>query len=316
MKQQKSLVWVLLASVFAVTAGACSSTVIPTPSVPVSSAPTQTSATPSAAHGQAGTVWAWGLNDSGQLGASQAGQVVTNPMNIPDLTEVTQLIPDPGNYGTFVLRSDGSVWGWGDPVSDALSGGGMNLLGQPQPIPGLANIVEIFPGGSADTSVWAVDNSGALWTWGVDSSSRQVTGVKDVKSIYGGLALLGDGSVWRDLCPGCTPSQVEIPGKVKSMTGDMALTEEGEVWMLTPGGPKRVGELTGVKQVLATTTTGFAVMTDGTVWAWTSDIIANSFIPQRVGELTGVEQLFAAGKTVFGVMADGKVWAWPSFSRL
>ena len=57
-----------------------------------------------------GTVWAWGANDSGQLGD---GTTVNrfSPVQVSGLSGVVAVVA--GACHSLALRSDGSVWAWG-----------------------------------------------------------------------------------------------------------------------------------------------------------------------------------------------------------
>jgi hypothetical protein len=59
-----------------------------------------------------GTVLAWGDNTLGQLGNGHTGGGSVNPEPVPGLTDVTDLAP--GSAHVLALRSDHTVWSWGD----------------------------------------------------------------------------------------------------------------------------------------------------------------------------------------------------------
>jgi len=59
---------------------------------------------------QNGTVWAWGMNNDGQL----ADGTKTNrpaPVQVKGLMKVIAVRT--GHYSSFALKSDGTVWAWG-----------------------------------------------------------------------------------------------------------------------------------------------------------------------------------------------------------
>lgn len=61
-----------------------------------------------------GTVWAWGQNDVGQLGngTTQALTGNSTPAAVSGLSAVTGIHAG-ASFG-LALKSDGTVWGWGD----------------------------------------------------------------------------------------------------------------------------------------------------------------------------------------------------------
>jgi len=90
--------------------------------------------------------------------------------------------------------------------------------------------------------------------------------------------------------------------------------------------PVQVTTLSGVTAVAATTTfTGFsqddtlyALLSDGTVWAWGNGsdgqlgdgTTAESDTPVQVTGLTGVTKIVAGGDTAYALTSDGRLWAW------
>ncbi len=61
-----------------------------------------------------GTVWCWGRNDYGSVGvpsASAAAQIVTSPVQVAGLGDVTQIAL--GARHACALKGDGTVWCWG-----------------------------------------------------------------------------------------------------------------------------------------------------------------------------------------------------------
>jgi uncharacterized repeat protein (TIGR01451 family) len=118
-----------------------------------------------------GTVWAWGINNAGELGPG-GGSVNFDPHPIPiQVTGLPAGIQNVATGGDFVLTlaADGTIWSWGSNDSFQLghgTSGGQNL---PKQIPNFTNVTAIAAG--LHHSV-ALNNDGSVWTWGSNSEGE------------------------------------------------------------------------------------------------------------------------------------------------
>jgi alpha-tubulin suppressor-like RCC1 family protein len=115
-----------------------------------------------------GTVWAWGLNDGGQLGNGTATDSPV-PIQVSSLSNVVAIAA--GGRHSLALKADGTVWSWGwndkgqlgYPSTDTCRGPGAcsKLPGQ---IASLADVTSIS-GGSVHSLALKAD--GSVWAWGM-----------------------------------------------------------------------------------------------------------------------------------------------------
>ena len=82
--------------------------------------------------------------------------------------------------------------------------------------------------------------------------------------------------------------------------------------------PSKVYNLTGVKAISGGGSTGYALKSDGTVWAWGGGAegqlgngsLENSWVPVQVSNLTGVIAIAGGGASGYALKSDGTVWSW------
>jgi alpha-tubulin suppressor-like RCC1 family protein len=114
-----------------------------------------------------GTVWTWGLNTSGQLGNSSATNSCTLPLQCSDVpvqvSGLTGVLAVAGGANhSLALKSDGTIWAWGDNTNGQLGNGGITasmtpVMGPsgfapvPSPPPALRFISATAPCRVADT---------------------------------------------------------------------------------------------------------------------------------------------------------------------
>jgi len=117
-----------------------------------------------------GYLYAWGMNNYGQLGFDSSGA------NVLDITNVAGEIGEdyrwktiaPGYYHTLGIQIDGSLWAWGKNNDGQLGNGStVNVTNGPVRI-GTDEWVSISVGTSHSVGVKA---DGTLWMWGKDTGS-------------------------------------------------------------------------------------------------------------------------------------------------
>jgi len=112
-----------------------------------------------------GTVWAWGDNYEGQLGNGTFADGVAVPAQVPGLTNIVAVAA--GADHSLALRSDGTLWVWGDNSYGELGNGTRNppgINGTPSPIQvPISGVVAIAAG--YEFSI-ALKTDGTVWAWG------------------------------------------------------------------------------------------------------------------------------------------------------
>jgi alpha-tubulin suppressor-like RCC1 family protein len=116
-----------------------------------------------------GTLWAWGLNTSGQLGNATILARSTPVTTFAGGTDWKLL--NAGDRHTAAIKTDGTLWTWGYASSAR--------LGTNDTTPNRSTPVTTFAGGSnwkqvaaGTTHTAAIKTDGTLWTWGLGSSGQ------------------------------------------------------------------------------------------------------------------------------------------------
>jgi alpha-tubulin suppressor-like RCC1 family protein len=267
-----------------------------------------------------GTVWAWGLNIFGQLGdgTSNWGSFTnrsTTPVQVNGLTSVKSL--GGRGYHSLALKTDGTVWAWGDNNGGQLGNGTASLgTNTPVQVIGLTNPASISGGGFFSLALMP---DGTVRSWGSNphgecgdgtTSNRYtpvvVAGLTNMMAISGGwvhaLALKSDGTAWA--------------------WGNNGNGELGDGTAQTRYAPVQVSGLSNVVSVSAGDGNSMARLSDGTVWKWgrndmgqlgigTSDNITNVHpLPVQVPGLGNVVLSAARDYHNIVVNRDGTVWVW------
>ncbi len=109
-----------------------------------------------------GTLFDWG---KGFLGDGTDSRSVTVPQPVPGLDGITQVAGVGGPTGvghTLALRSDGTVWSWGDNADGEVGDGTVNVRLSPERL-ALPAVTRVAVGGQQSAAVLP---DGTLLTWG------------------------------------------------------------------------------------------------------------------------------------------------------
>ncbi|MBB4907960.1 RCC1 domain-containing protein [Actinophytocola algeriensis] len=270
-----------------------------------------------------GCVRAWGDNAYRKLGTSQTILGSSTPTPVIGLSGVRQVVGGGWSGGAYALLEDGTVRAWGDNGSGQL-GNGWTANGNgsgssvPVPVVGLTGVTAIASGGY---NAFALKSDGTVWGWGggylgtstYDQSAVPVrvpnlTGVVAIASSgQATYAVKSDGTMW---------------AWGWNASGELGIGSSAE-YVATP---TRIPSLSGVVSAGAGSNSGYAVKSDGTLWAWgynrdgqlgngqvcdpDETVRCESRVPVQVSGLTGVTAVAAKYTSVYALRTDGTVAAW------
>ncbi|WP_320109509.1 RHS repeat-associated core domain-containing protein [Amycolatopsis mediterranei] len=114
-----------------------------------------------------GTVWSWGDNASGQLGNGSTAANTSTAVQVKNFTGATAIAG--GLSDGYALKSDGTVWSWGDGSYGQLGNGGTTQSAVAVQVSGLTGIAAIAAGGH---SAYATRADGTARSWGSNSNGQ------------------------------------------------------------------------------------------------------------------------------------------------
>ncbi|MBL7893443.1 MAG: T9SS type A sorting domain-containing protein [Bacteroidia bacterium] len=112
------------------------------------------------------TVWAWGLNSSGELGTGN--NTSSNvPVQVNSLTGIMAI--EAGGWHSIALKNNGTVWAWGANNVGELGDSTNITRNVPVQVSNLAGVTAISSEGYHSL---CIKKNGTLWAWGSNSNGE------------------------------------------------------------------------------------------------------------------------------------------------
>lgn len=212
---------------------------------------------------QNGTLWAWGLNANGRLGDGTKTSRCSPVSVVGGFTNWCQV--SAGGSHTAAVRTNGTLWTWGDGTSGRLGDG--TTVAKSSPVSVVGGFTDWCQVAVGCTTTAAVRANGTLWTWGDNVAGQLGDNTTVNKSSPVSVA-----GVFNDWCQVAT-----VGNRVAAIRTDGTLYTWGcgvcgqlgnnsTANRSSPGTTS--GNLSNWCQVSVGPSHMVAVRTNGTLWGW------------------------------------------------
>lgn len=272
-----------------------------------------------------GTLWSWGSSYGGVLGNGSVGAGFSGVTQV-GIANDWQYVDCSGGKHTIALKTNGSLWSWGQCTTGELGQGSFNMdiptptqIGQDIDWESVAVGLKLWysVGGVADQkgSSAAIKTDGSVWVWGNNEWGQLGDGSIINKSVP---TFLASSSNWATVSIGGGRTMVV---KTDGTLWASGLNDYGQFGNGTLNNSNtfiQIGTETNWQEVAAGQEHTVALKNNGTLWAWGDNQFGsvgngnnvNSALPVQIGADTDWVKISAGKSSSSALKSDGSLWSW------
>lgn len=259
-----------------------------------------------------GTLWAWGYNSDGELGQGTADTLTTHTSPVQIGTVATWASISCGGYHTMAIRTDGTLWAWGDNLYGQIGNGTTTDVTSPLQIGTAANWNGISGGYYSSA---ATRSDGTLWVWGRNIEGQLGDGTLIQRT---SPAQLGTATNWQNVqAGGYHMLGTKTDGTLWSWGWNLygQLGQNFNDLVLRGNTPVQVGTASNWNLVAPGYDQGIATKADGTLWSWgensSGELGYLGRVPLPVAAQFGPIAAATSGNGhSAAIKPDGTLWMW------
>lgn len=257
-----------------------------------------------------GSLWAWGYGGLGQIGNGSFTTNFNAPQQIGTLKNWQTIVAGHGH--TVALKTDGTLWAWGNNFSGQLGNGSTLDKNIPTQV-GTDNNWQNVAAGMLHTV--ALKKDGTLWTWGKNTLGALGDGTTTNSRVP---KQIGTATNWKTIAAGSDHTiAIKTDGSLW-IWGDNTYGALGDGTTITKNVPTQIGTSTDWKTVNGGVKYTIAVKTDGSLWAWGYNADGefgngtkiNSLIPVQIGTEKNWQMIDGGSIHTIAMKTDESLWVW------
>lgn len=263
-----------------------------------------------------GTLWAWGINDFGQLGD---GTLIKKniPTQIGTNNDWQKVISGNGSHA-FAIKTNGTLWAW-EQNNHGQLGLGTSSTMETVPIQ-VGNENNWLNASIGFTHSLFIKTNGTIWSCGLGNDGALGNGSNVLAFVP---TQIGTQNNWIKIASGFYFSAAINSENKLFMWGDNSQGQLGIGDYINKNIPTQINNETNWDEIVLGLFHSVALKSNKTVWSWGSHFNCqlgngnpcaipgvNINLPQQINIETNWDKIFTGYSHSFSIKSNGELWAW------